>query len=148
MKSSYGYILLLVLLLNSCDSAGLSACQLVTDEVYTNTAPYPITEGLNTFTAALFEFQQTVKTYETGNCEKPAQDVDEVKLIIRNVTDCMVELEYNGSVILGRDGWNYEGVASLSPQGVVDEGVIQRGGIRIDGAQIILRGMGTRSDCR
>jgi hypothetical protein len=141
-----GLLILCALVVAACDSGGSEApCELAEDETYTFSAPFTARSG---DAIALFEFEQEVRRYETGDCSRPAADVNEVSLVVRNLTACSLQLDYRVSVISAGDGWTYEGDVTLQPRGAFDQGVIQRDSpIRIGNAQAVVSGTYEDSGC-
>lgn len=141
-----GLLILCVLFVAACDSGGSeTTCELVEDETYTFSAPFTARTG---DAIALFEFQQEMRRYEAGDCSRPAADVNEVSLVVRNLTTCSLQLDYRVSVISAGEGWTYEGDVTLQPGGAFDQGVIQRDSpVRIDNAQAVVSGTYEETSC-
>lgn len=137
---------LTIVTLAACDSGPDQAvCAVVLDEMRTRT------EAIQTSAAtppAQFEFSQHVLRYETVDCRREQDDVDEVSLVIRNLTSCELALSYQLSFIENQDGWSYNGSLTFQPRGAIDVGVISRvGNANIESAQLLLSGNSSTSTC-
>lgn len=138
-------LLCLAFMLAACDAgSGDPPCALLTDDTYTFSTSY-ITGGES---VAQFEFQQEVRTYETGACEAPEADVSDVSLVVRNLTACVLDLNYRVSLISGGEGFTIEGNAAIQPGAAADQGIVQRNSpITINDAQAVLVADATRTNC-
>ena len=84
--------LIVGLLVTSCDeSKPTTVCQLVLDETRSRSEALQTSDPLP---PAQFEFEQVVQVYEATGCESRNADVDEVSLVVRNLTSCMQEINF------------------------------------------------------
>ena len=131
----------------SCDSAAEQGdCPLIVDELRSRSESL-LTSGSQA--VAVFEFQQDVKTYETTGCKQANSDVDEVSLVVRNLTSCEQDIVFQLSFFEGQVGWSYNGTISLAPSAASPLGVISTvGNIDIENAQMLLGGQSTQGICQ
>ena len=136
----------LILFLSACDAAtDAPPCTLLTDDTFTFSAPFTANSGE---AIALFEFQQEVRTYETDNCAQTDPDVNEVSLVVRNLTACVVNLTYSTSLISNGEGFTHEGTATIQPGAALDQGIVERNSpIIISNAQAVVTGTSTLTAC-
>jgi hypothetical protein len=136
----------LMVFVAACDAGNNTAsCMLETDNTYTFSTPFVERSG---DIVALFEFQQEVQMYETGNCRRTEEDVNEVSLVVRNLTACVHNLNYTVSLIQSGEGFSIAGSATIQPSAAHDQGIVQRGSpILISNAQAVVIGTSTLTNC-
>jgi hypothetical protein len=140
-------ILTLGFLTLGCDSTSNEPpCALVADETYTFSTP--LVARVTEQPIILFEFQQEIRTYEAGGCARTQEDVNEVSVVVRNLTACVVSVTYSASLVSEGEGFTYEGNATMQPNAAQDRGVIIRDSpILISNAQAVVTGTSTLTEC-
>jgi hypothetical protein len=138
--------LITLLALAACDSSSNPTCAVLGTNTYSASANF--VDRTNE-TIAEFLFTQKVTSYESGGCDLPANSSDGVYLVVRNLTNCTLDINYTISVIQGRDGWTlFSKDSHVRPNAAEDIGFIHPDAYpRIDLAQILLSGTVTRSNC-
>lgn len=102
----------------------------------------------NLVAVAEFHLEQKITTYETGGCNLPSSDTDGVRLVIRNLTMCTLDLNYSLSAFVGGDGWTVTGSDRIESGRTTDVGIIvRRNSPLVDLAQILLTGSSVLSNC-
>lgn len=133
------------LAISGCDSASSPTCEVLGTDTYPAWANF--VERSNE-TVAEFQFTQKVNAYETGDCELPSTTTDGVYLVVRNLTNCTLDINFTLSVFEGVDGWTLSRSSRVQAGAAEDIGRIHRDTYpRVDRSQIILSGTVVRSDC-
>lgn len=141
----YALIMLFVLSAGCDATSNAPPCVLETDDTFTFSTPF-LTRTNEA--VALFEFQQEIQTYQTGECTRTEADVNEVSLVVRNLTACVHTLSFTISLIKEGQGFSIEGNANIQPGAAQDLGLVQSGSpITIDNAQSVVTGISTLTAC-
>lgn len=135
------------IVLAGCDgNESRSECKVLSEDTYAGSVTF--LDRLSGASVAEFELQQTIRTYETGDCEAPSAANGGVRLIVKNLTMCELDIDYSLSVLAGRDGWTVEGSVNIAPGAARDVGIIHAAVVpRVDLSQKILTGSSVRSGC-
>ncbi|PPL04942.1 hypothetical protein [Parapedobacter indicus] len=72
---------------------------------------------------AVFTFNQDYKTY-SGNACQGNQPGGEIFLQIKNVTSQTIKFDYSINYQMGANKWNYQNVATIAPNSIIDVGKI------------------------
>ncbi len=104
--------------------------------------------GNGVLQAAQFFVEQTVTTYETGDCEAPSSDTDGVRVLIKNLTTCRLDIDFSLSVFEGSVGWTVTGSSTVENGRTIDTGIFIRKNVPlVDQSQIVLTGAAVSSNC-
>lgn len=136
----------LVSVLLGCDSSDSTrTCEALAVNNYSNSA-YLAGNGI--LQAAQFFVEQTVTSYETGDCEAPSSDADGVHVLIKNLTTCRLDIDFSLSVFEGSVGWTVTGSSTIENGRTIDTGiVIRKDAPLVDQSQIVLTGTAVSSNC-
>jgi hypothetical protein len=138
-------IVAFVLVLSGCDASdNTRTCEALAVNNYSNSANLAI----GVLPAAQFFVEQTVTTYETGDCEAPSSDTDGVRVLIMNLTTCRLDIDFSLSVFEGSVGWTVTGSSTVENGRTIDTGiVIRKNAPLVDQSQIVLTGTAVSSNC-
>jgi hypothetical protein len=139
-------VLLIASVLQGCDGAGTKrTCNVLDVSNHINSASFL---DNNQMAVAQFQLEQKITTYETGDCEKPSSNTDGVRLVIRNLTACTLDIDFSISVFQGSVGWTIERSTSIGPGATSDQGVVSTADAPVvDQVQIVLAGKAVTSNC-
>ena len=117
-------IVAFVLVLSGCDASDSTrTCEALAVNNYSNSA---YLAGSGVLQAAQLFVEQTVTTYETGDCEAPSSDTDGVRVLIKNLTTCRLDIDFSLSVFEGSVGWTVMGSSTVENGRTIDTGIFVR----------------------
>lgn len=106
-----------------------------------NVFDYTLTSTYYNQVVANFKFVQT-KTYypvRPNECTTCPTDGYSVTLQISNATNKTIHFDYSISFLLNFASWNYQGVATINPNGSINVGQISNNGSSISLGQILIQ---------